>query len=146
MIKLIKAVEDNKGFLLDLRKITMTKYLEESWIFLTDNEHLDRVISDFENAFIIFLSNEKVWLIKYVILENYIEIIQFQILPEFQGKWIWTEVLNILSWISNDLNKKLFLKVLKSNPVINLYEKFWFKLVGEDEIEFFMEIMKNDYN
>jgi hypothetical protein len=30
MIKLIKAVEDNKGFLLDLRKITMTKYLEES--------------------------------------------------------------------------------------------------------------------
>jgi ribosomal protein S18 acetylase RimI-like enzyme len=129
-----------------LRKITMTKYLEESWIFLTDNEHLDRVISDFENAFIIFLSNEKVWLIKYVILENYIEIIQFQILPEFQGKWIWTEVLNILSWISNDLNKKLFLKVLKSNPVINLYEKFWFKLVGEDEIEFFMEIMKNDYN
>jgi hypothetical protein len=30
MIKLIKAVENDKDFLLDLRKKTMTKYLEES--------------------------------------------------------------------------------------------------------------------
>jgi hypothetical protein len=30
MIKLIKALENDKDFLLDLRKNTMTKYLEES--------------------------------------------------------------------------------------------------------------------
>lgn len=139
MIELIKALESDKDFLLDLRKVTMTKYLEESWIFLTEKDNIDRVNSDFENAFIIILDNKKIWLIKYVILENYIEIIQFQILPNFQWKWIGKKVLNILNWISNELSKSLFLKVLKNNPAINLYKRFWFEIIWEDEIEFFME-------
>lgn len=139
MIKLIKALESDKNFLLNLRKETMSVYLEDLWIFLNDDEHLERINSNFESAFIINIDNKQIWLIKYINLENYIEIIQFQILESFQWKWIWKKVLNILLWFSKKLNKKLYLKVLKNNPAINLYKKLWFTLIWEDKIEFFME-------
>lgn len=53
----------------------------------------------------------------------------FAILPEFQGQGIGTRVLQDI--ISDNPNRRLYLKVYKENPARHLYERVGFKLYGE---------------
>lgn len=139
---IIRNVEKNdKDFLLKLRKITMVSYLEKAGIFLSEEEHLDRVNSFLDSSYIIEdIPGESIWLLKYIEDDRTLELVQLQILPEYQGKGMGTEILNDLINKARKWNKRLTLKVLKNNPSKLLYERVWLSIVWEDEIEYHMEI------
>ena len=63
----------------------------------------------------------------------------FAILPEFQGQGIGTQVLQDI--ISDNPNKRLYLKVYKENPARHLYERAGFKLYGETITHYLYEKM-----
>jgi len=138
-IELVKAKEKDKSFLLHLRKLTMVNHLHKSGIYLSDEEHVSRVDKHFEGAQIILESSNRVGLLKCKETESNIEILQLQILPRFQGKGIGKQVLHKIITKAESANKNTFLKVLKENPAIHLYKRAGFKIIDEDQYEFYMQ-------
>lgn len=134
----VKAKDGDKKFLLHLRKSTMTEHLEKAGLFLSDEDHMKRVLFNFENSYIITSENQALGLLKYVENENEIAILQLQILPEYQGKGIGKQVIEFLTRKGENVAKNLSLKVLKPNPAKRLYERNDFKVTGEDDYEFYM--------
>jgi len=141
-IKLVKAKDSDTLFLLKLRKLTMVEYLKKAGLYLTDDQHLSRVKIHFNAAYIIKQLDEKVGLLKYIETKDAIEILQFQILPKYQGKGIGNYLLNDMIKLSGSLDKNILLKVLKENPARYLYERNGFCIIGEDQYEFHMQFKK----
>ncbi|WP_062053580.1 GNAT family N-acetyltransferase [Aquimarina longa] len=140
-IELIKAQESDKDFLFRLRKLTMDEHLKNSRIHLSDEEHLSRVNFEYENAYVLSLSAQRVGMLKHIEKVHYIEIIQLQILPEYQGQGIGKSVLKDIITEAKALGKSLKLKVLKENPARYLYERSGFSIIGEDQYEFDMQLL-----
>ena len=138
-IELTKANDSDLEFLIKLRSLTMANQLNKIGIILSQEENLLRVKSNFESIFIIQQLDENIGMIKYIKTENFIEIIQFQILPSYQRKGVGKYVINQLCLTAKSSDKKLKLKVLKDNPAKKLYEQFNFVVVDSDEHEFHMQ-------
>ncbi|WP_299246934.1 GNAT family N-acetyltransferase [uncultured Aquimarina sp.] len=141
-IKLVKAKDSDMLFLVKLRKLTMVEYLEKAGLHLSDDQHLSRVKIHFNAAYIIKQLDERVGLLKYIETKDSIEILQFQILPKYQGKGIGNYLLNYVIKLSESLNKNILLKVLKENPARYLYERNGFDIYDEDQYEFHLELKK----
>jgi len=136
-VKLIKATNADKAYLLNLRKLTMTEHLQRVGRLYSDKQHLARIEMHYEFAKIIYFKSEKVGTIKYLTHEASTEIMQVQIHPEYQGKGLGKIVIN---YIINQADKKLVkLSVLKGNPAKKLYESLGFKVIDENEQEWFMQ-------
>ncbi|MBG6133105.1 ribosomal protein S18 acetylase RimI-like enzyme [Aquimarina sp. EL_43] len=142
-LELIKAQESDKDFLFKLRKATMVEHLEEMGIFLSDEEHLSRIDFQYDNAYVILKSNQRAGVLKYIETEHAIEILQIQVLPEYQGHGIGKYVIKDLIETAKASNKDMVLKVLKENPARYLYERMGFKTVDEDKYEFHMQLASN---
>ncbi|MEW7289599.1 GNAT family N-acetyltransferase [Aquimarina sp. 2304DJ70-9] len=138
-IELVKAKETDKNFLLDLRKLTMVKHLEKAGIYLSDEEHVARAHDFFEATQILINSSERIGVLKCLETQNSIEIVQLQILPQYQGMDIGKGIANDVISKAQSKNKSVTLKVLKENPARYLYERIGFKITGEDQYEFHMK-------
>ncbi|MBI9050200.1 MAG: GNAT family N-acetyltransferase [Anaerolineaceae bacterium] len=68
-----------------------------------------------------------------------IHIIDIAILPEFRGQGIGSYLIEELIAEAKGKNKKLSLQVLKTNPVIGLYQRIGFRVVQEDDVYALME-------
>ncbi|WP_438710655.1 GNAT family N-acetyltransferase [Aquimarina muelleri] len=140
-LKLVKAEESDKNFLIRLRKVTMVEHLEKAGIYLSEEQHISRINFNYESTYLIYTSNQKVGMLKYLEIENTIEILQLQILPDYQGLGIGKSIINQLINASKISNKTLTLKVLKENPARHLYQRIGFGIVDEDTYEFFMQLL-----
>lgn len=125
-------------YLLDLRKRTMNEHLKNMNMPSDDENHLKRVKYHFENGFIVFDGKEKVGFLKYVYEEKNIYLVQIQVEPKYQGQGYGNQFLQYLVEKSNELKCGIYLEVLKKNPARKLYEKFGFKITGEDEFSYEM--------
>jgi len=135
-VRLIKATNADKAYLLNLRKLTMTEHLERVGRFSSDEQHLLRIEDCYGFANVIYYKNEKVGTIKYLIHEKSIEIMQVQIHPKYQGKGLGKIVIKKI--IKKADTKQVKLSVLKGNPAIKLYEKLGFKVTREESNEWYM--------
>ncbi len=70
--------------------------------------------------------------------ERKIYLVQVQVEPTYQGKGFGNEILQFLVDKSDKLKFGMHLEVLKKNPARKLYEKFGFKITGEDESSYEM--------
>ncbi|WP_051336239.1 GNAT family N-acetyltransferase [Aquimarina latercula] len=109
-IKLIKAKDVDIAFLLQLRKQTMIEHLEKAGVFLSEDGHVSRVKFHFDSSHVICLNEARVGVLKYIETNNSIEILQFQILPKYQGKGIGNYLLSYIIQLSRDANKNIFTK------------------------------------
>ena len=133
----IQAAENDRAYLLQLRKLTMVAHFEKSGLFLTDAEHAFRLDDDYDCSHLIIINNEKIGTLKCKVCEDKLEIMQIQIDPAFQGKGLGRLVIKQILQESNV--KRVELSVLKENPAINLYKRLGFTITGEDEFEYFMQ-------
>ncbi|UZR96159.1 GNAT family N-acetyltransferase [Chondrinema litorale] len=134
-----KATEADIDYLLWLRKETMNEHLAKSGLQVSDEEHLKRLMYQFDAASIIFYNGEQIGLLKLLESEGYKEIVQIQIEPAWQGKGLGTRVIETVIREANQTNVFLKLSVLKENKAKRLYEKLGFTTVSEDEHSFYME-------
>lgn len=145
-IKLVKAEEADKPYLLELRKLTMSEHLESSNVFLSDVEHQFRMEHNFVHAHLIIIpaqNNAIAGGTQYIVHKNSIELLQLQIHPEFQNLGLGSTVIKHLISLSEKQNKTMQLKVLKTNRAKHLYERLGFIQTGEDELEYFMQYQNN---
>lgn len=86
-IILRKAAKSDLDFLVNLRDLTMRKYLDEVGDPVTRKAYLERINYQFEDAKIIEIDNKAIGLFKvtYLSESNQLYIAQIQIEPEYQG-------------------------------------------------------------
>ena len=134
--KFKKATAEDRGYLLDLRKLTMVEHLERSGQFLSDLEHEKRLDDEYECSHLIFFEGHVIGTLKYREFDEKVEIMQLQIHPKYQSKGFGQKVLEQVTQASKP--RYLELTVLKENKALNLYKRLGFSIFGEDEFEFFM--------
>lgn len=136
---LVQATKANFDILLHLRLMTMPVHLEKAGLFLSVDEHKARVKEEYTSSFIIHSEVQIVGMIKYKELADNIQIMQLQIFPAFQNQGIGRAVL--MQIMQNRPGKCIKLTVLKDNPAKHLYQRLGFTITGEDEYEYFMQIL-----
>lgn len=133
----IRATENDKDYLFRLRKLTMVEHLENSGLFLSDEEHQCRLNDAYECSHMIMYARELIGTLKFKEFEDRLEIMQLQIHPEFQGKGLGGR---LLEQVLNQIKPKFVeLTVLKNNPARKLYQRLGFTIIGEDQYEYQMQ-------
>ena len=133
-----KASEEDVDYLIGLRERTMAAHMSNSGVDPSEEEQRKRVLYKLEKAKIIYVGSQRAGLLKTEDNENFIELIQIQLEPEYQGKGIGKAIIDELIHDAKKKQKSVKLSVLKKNPAKRLYLKLGFKIVGEDPHEYFM--------
>ena len=128
-----KATSADIPFLLELRRSTMSQYLEASGMSTSDAEHMKRIELEFESAQILELGGQPVGLLKTVRRESDWDLLQIQLDPMLQGKGVGATLIRELLAEARQLGATVHLSVLKSNPALRLYQRLGFILAGENE-------------
>ena len=133
-----KAIQADIGFLVELRKQSMTEHLAKAGIHMSDVQHLQRITEYFDDSHLILKDNQIIGLLKLGVLPLSFHIRQLQILPEFHGFGIGSKVLELVKKKAEEANLAITLNVLLKNPAKNLYLRQGFVVVGENELEYQM--------
>ena len=126
-------------FLLELRKKTMSTHLTDAGINQSDQYHLARIKEHFTDSNIILCNGISAGLLKLGRKPHSLHIRQFQILPEFQGNGLGSQILQIDKRKSAEIELPLTLSVLLKNPAKFLYLRHGFNVVDENSLEYRME-------
>jgi len=140
-----QAVDSDVDFLLNLRDITMGKYLKDCGMPRTKDAYLSRILYEFEHAKIIEVEDSSAGLFKAKFNEGSNEwyLVQIQIHPNYQNKKIASSLISMLIDKANLTGSTVGLSVLKTNPAKHLYSKLGFVTVGENELEYLMQHKPN---
>ncbi|MFD2177959.1 GNAT family N-acetyltransferase [Veronia pacifica] len=143
-----KATDDDIPFLYALRKITMTRYLEEAGMPCDEVSHLKRIKSYFEHADLIHYQGDPVGLFKviYSVKENYWYLVQIQILPEYQGKGLGRAILQRLLLKAARHGEDVHLSVITSSPAMKLYKSMGFEEFGVQGSEILLRKIHSKIN
>ena len=133
------AQESDINYLLQLRMETMTEHLVNSSMEVSEENHLSRILYQFESAKLIYVDGKEAGLLKVIEDEQKVEIIQIQISPAYQEKGIGESIIKPILNDALSKNLPVQLSVLKSNRAINFYKKLGFKVIGEDTNSFKLE-------
>ncbi|HEX5685501.1 MAG TPA: GNAT family N-acetyltransferase [Ideonella sp.] len=127
------AAEADVPFLLHLRETAMDPHHRAAGIVQTPAEMEERVRSHWEEAQVIEVDGRPVGLWKLWRQPAAWWILQVQLMPAFQGHGIGATLIRALQAEALAAQMPLKLKVLKSNPARQLYERLGFVIVGEGE-------------
>ncbi|WP_196139135.1 N-acetyltransferase [Aliikangiella sp. G2MR2-5] len=136
-----KALDTDIDFLVRLRELTMSQYLQAvGWP--TDRESfLSRIHYCFEAAQIVEINGRPAGLFKACFLEEKKQwyIFQIQVHPDYQGLKIGSRLIEKLIERATRDKVDVGLSVLKSNPARTLYLRLGFEPVADvgEEIEMF---------
>lgn len=118
----------------------MNEHLADAGFGVDEESHLKGLKYQFECAFIILLDNQKIGLLKKEEKKGFIEIIQVQVAPEFQGKGVGKKVIQSIIADAFGKNLAVQLSVLKNNRAKQLYAKLGFKTIDEDSHSYIMRV------
>ncbi len=132
------ARESDVGWLVSLRRQTMTPHFAAAGEELSDAQHRLRVLDNFHDIRIIAKQNRPIGMLKVVRAEDHWRIVQFQLLTECQGMGIGTAVLNELLADARRQRIPVTLNVLKVNPAHRLYARLGFVIDAASDDEYCM--------
>jgi len=138
-----KATPEDLPFLVTLRHETMNPHLVASGVDQSEDEHLRRILVNFESAEILTQGYEPAGLLKVVRDGQLWELVQVQLLPSIQGQGLGTKLLKQLVSEAQAANASLRLSVLKANPARRLYGRLGFTVVAEKAHAFEMQRAPN---
>jgi len=133
------ATEADLPFLMSLRGATMGPHLLAAGIAQDEPAMLDRILNEFGSARIVEATAEPIGLIKVVKGEYLWSLHQIQLLPQWQGRGIGTELLREVLVQASRVGARVELHVLKVNKARRLYERLGFKVVTEAANAFVMQ-------
>lgn len=130
--------ENDFDWLYDLRSQTMKKYINDSGDqFILDTQS-NRIMKEYESTKIIRSDNKDIGMFKVKRNSDNWEIIQIQLLPDYQHMGIGTKIIKKLQMEALQQGVAIFLSVLKVNPAKQLYERLGFEIVQEKEKSYLM--------
>ncbi|ENY5168585.1 TPA: GNAT family N-acetyltransferase [Vibrio parahaemolyticus] len=140
-----QAVDSDIDFLLNLRDITMGKYLKDCGMPITKDAYLSRILYEFEHAKIIEVAGSSAGLFKAKFNEDSNEwyLVQIQVHPNYQNQKIASSLISMLIGKASVTDSTVGLSVVKTNPAKHLYSRLGFETVGENEFEYLMQNKPN---
>ncbi len=139
-MKFVSATEADKAYFGDLFRTVYSQKIEEQFG--------GRTIKQFEHTFAgirskqsfrkIYLEDQLVGAIWVEQHDDFWQLREIQIEPDFQGKGIGTEVILGEMEIAKSAGVELRLRVLLQNRAINLYEELGFTKTREDQTHAYM--------
>lgn len=136
----ILATHANLDYLLELRKQTMVEHFKNSGVVYNDDQHKFRVLYCFDCFHLIKRDGVVVGGVKFHVGINKIDLMQLQISPEFQNQGIGGQVVKQI--LADNPLLDCYLTVLKYNPARNLYLRLGFEQYGEDELEYYLKLIR----
>lgn len=125
--------ETDFGWLLDLRRVTMNPHLVAAGFEPLENSHVEAVQTDYEWTRIIRAEDQDIGMIRLVKKNLPWHLRHLQILPEYQARGIGSAVLvDVLEQARNE-TAQIVLNVLKVNPARELYVRFGFDVVEDND-------------
>ena len=118
---------------------TMADYLAAAGIKVSDADHRDRVLQDFDLIRILGHRNRMIGMVKLVKDADVWKLVQIQILPEFQRLGFATQLISSILADAGRSSVRVELSVLKINPARSLYERLGFETFAEDDHSYRME-------
>jgi len=140
MIKLREARHSDLQWLVDLRMQTMAGYIEATGELLSPNDQTERVLRDFDSIRVVALDRQDIGMIKVVRHPERWKLVQVQLLPQFQGQGIGTELVERLITDARGHGASVVLSVLKVNPARSLYARLGFHTTREKEHSYEMQL------
>ena len=131
------ACSSDVPFLIALRETTMGAIIRRHQPWIPD-EQMARVLYRFDCARVITHQAQDIGLWKVDSDSSMTELIQVQLLPEFQRLGIGTQLIRQLQEECRLAMRPITLHVFASNPALKLYERLGFRVAGQDEHSFQM--------
>jgi ribosomal protein S18 acetylase RimI-like enzyme len=137
-IVLRNVKENDFDWLYDLRRQTMSKYINDSGEKFILETQSNRIMKEYESIRIVKSDNQDIGMFKVKRNFGKWEIIQIQLLPNYQHIGIGTKLIQNLLVEASQQDAAVFLSVLKVNPAKRLYERLGFEVVQEKEKSYTM--------
>ncbi len=137
-IELRNVKESDFDWLYNLRSQTMTKYINDSGDQFNLETQSNRIMKEYESIKIVRNDNKDIGMFKVKCYSDRWEIIQIQLLPDYQHMGIGTKLIQNLQAEASQQDVAIFLSVLKVNPAKQLYERLGFEVVQEKEKSYTM--------
>ena len=125
-------------WLYNLRSQTMTKYVNDSGEKFNLETQSKRIMKEYESIKIVRRDNQDIGMLKVKRNSDKWEIIQIQLLPDYQHMGIGTKLIQELQMEASQQDVAIFLSVLKVNPAKRLYERLGFETIQEKEKSYTM--------
>lgn len=139
-VELRAAQESDVPFLLQLRALSLEPHEKKAGLPPSAQRRLERVRAHFEAGQVIELAGQPVGLVKVVRSAQRWKLLQLQVLPQYQGRGIGTEVVLDVLKQARAVHLPVVLTVLKENPAKRFYERVGFRVVGEREHVYEMSV------
>jgi ribosomal protein S18 acetylase RimI-like enzyme len=135
-----KAAESDIPFLFELRTKSMGPHHVLAGISQSDADAMARVRAYLDVAQVIEADGQRIGVLKVSEESESLRIVQLQLLPAHQGFGVGTSLVRAVLKQAHAQGKNVTLSVLRVNQARRLYERLGFRVVGEDEFSFHMEI------
>ena len=137
-IELRNVQESDFDWLYHLRSQTMLKYINDSGDQFNLETQSGRITIEYESINIVRSDNQDIGMFKVKRDRDSWEIIQIQLLPNYQHMGIGTKLIQNLQEEASRQGIAVFLSVLKVNPAKRLYERLGFKVIQEKDKSYTM--------
>lgn len=137
-VQLRDVEESDFEWLYSLRSQTMSDYINGSGDKFTRESQIERIMKEFDSISIVRLDNQDIGMFKVKREKDSWEIIQIQLLPEYQGLGIGTKLIQKCLKDARIKGIPVYLSVLKVNPARSLYERLGFEIVEVKEKSYIM--------
>lgn len=139
-IELVLFKDNDYKFVYETKKEAYKEYVIECWGEWDENlqqEHFQKFINTYRKSlYIIKLDNKSIGFYNDYEEDDYYEIGNICIIPEYQGKGIGTNIL--MKKIEEHTDKDIKIQYFKQNPVGRLYKRLGFINNGETRFHFQM--------
>jgi ribosomal protein S18 acetylase RimI-like enzyme len=88
--------------------------------------------------FVILVDSVKAGRLQIDTNDSDINIINISLLPAFQKQGIGSKILDSIIREAKQKKKTVYLKVDKTNPAVELYRRFNFRILDQDDMKYFM--------
>lgn len=133
-----QAKNEDLDFLTSLRTRTMNTHLKKVGLPVDKESHRKRIFYRFNDARIVCGEGVPIGLLKSYRDVSGWNIVQVQILPEYQSKGIGAQIVGGVIEKAADDGQSVTLNVLKGNPAKALYKRLGFTTVAESDVDYTM--------
>jgi len=116
----------------------MSDYINKSGDQFNLETQSIRIMKEYESIKIVKTDDQDIGMLKVKCNSDNWEIIQIQLLPDYQHMGIGTNLIQNLQMEATQQGIIVFLSVLKVNPAKRLYERLGFEMVQENEQSYTM--------
>ena len=129
------STQDDFGFVFELNKTNMKKYVEEirGWDEDFEREDMKKKFTPAVDK-IIQIDGKDSGILRILETDESVLLDHIELLPEFQGQGLGSKIVQEIL----KKGKRVNLQVLKQNPAVNLYKKLGFKIIGETDLKYKM--------